>query len=153
MPLPAAGSDPTAAVLRLLLAGLFDTCSGYTAIATDQGTSGTAYGDLASVGPTVTLTSTGTRALVVWGCGQYSTNPGVGSGSTIAVSGATTLAAADTNGVLAVVVQPGTGLGFEAFQYMFLTISPGVNNYVMKYRSSAASNSGFYRRRLLVVAP
>jgi hypothetical protein len=66
-------------------------------IATSETTTSAIYVDLTTVGPSVTLL-TGTSALVTIGCRTSNSNALATSFMAVAVSGATTLAAADGNG-------------------------------------------------------
>ncbi len=92
MTMPAPGDKPTAAMLAQLLAALL-MFSGKQTVSTSQTTTSTAYTDLATVGPQVSVTSKGTRALVLWKLTQLTTSGS--SASSPAVSGATTIAASD----------------------------------------------------------
>lgn len=152
MTLPLAGEDITANAIRLALAGLLTSAASASAsVATLQSTVSTSYGDLGTVGPSVTLTSVGTRALVLWRAGLFNSTATNGAGCTVAITGATTLAAADVNGLLGG-DEAGTGFGQEGMQFMLATITPGSNTFTMKYRCTGTTAS-FQRRSLLVIAP
>ena len=68
--------------------------AGGSNIATGQTTTSTSYADLATVGPSATVT-TGTKALVIFTSYVRNTSTGPGMSVSVAVSGATTLSAAD----------------------------------------------------------
>lgn len=127
------------------IAAILQARSGLTSIATNQNTTSTTFVDLATVGPQVTVTSVGTRAVAIWSLTQFTT---VGScASAVAVSGATTIAAADfPNGFV------GSDGGRNGTGWAYFVINPGVNTYTMKYRVSSGTGS-FLDRRLMVWAP
>ena len=115
----------------------------------------TAYTDLATVGPSVTLT-TGTFALVFWNATvwQNTTSGADGVLMSIAVSGATTSAASDAI-ALKDTDASGTSFGrhYSTFT-VYTTLTPGVNTFTCKYRTSNAGNgANFSDRRIAVYAP
>lgn len=134
------------AISNLAIATLLSSKSGYSAVATSQTTASTTYADLATVGPQVALTSVGTRALVFWMLTQLAT---VGTAASCpVVSGATTIAGADSFGVV------GSDGGSNKMGFAFLTINPGLNTYTLKYRVTGGGATGtFLDRRMLVLAP
>lgn len=149
MPLPAAGANPTAAMLRLLLGGLFDTVAGFAEVLTSESTTNTSFVNLATVGPTVTLTSTGTKALLLWSAATSNNTQGQTAVCTYEVSGATSISAADDNGLKG---DDGRFFASESAQFALVTINPGSNTYRLKYRATG-NTASFFRRRLLVIAP
>lgn len=111
--------------------------------------SAAAYVDLATVGPAVTV-QTGTKALITLSTAFNSTqNPLVNIG--VAVSGATTLAASDANSVGPFnITALNNGTAMRTFLLTGLT--PGVNVFTMKYKSStAAASTAFLDRDITVV--
>ena len=123
---------------------------------------GAGYGDLNEfTGPTVTMT-TGTTALVMWGC-QVSNAAVTGDfGSheltmTYNVSGATTITGDDDQGLI---WMPGhntvTFLGFSQWDVVD-SLTPGVNTFTSKYRAvnvdSPTNEVGEFRWPTLVVIP
>jgi hypothetical protein len=113
-------------------------------VATQQGTSSTAYVDLATVGPSVTVTGLDALEITVTtnGVNSVATNTSIMS---FAISGSSTLAASDTRALII--------LG-SAGQRMSMTclvtgLTPGVMTITAKYRVSA-SNSNFQDRNLMV---
>lgn len=121
-------------------------------VSTPETTTATSYADLATVGPTVTITSVGTTALVLFGCKAF-TNSAVqiGHAMSIAVSGATTNAASDAYAWQG--THDNSGFGNRGMSFVQLTITPGANTYTAKYRLSAATSSTFQDRRIWVYAP
>ena len=122
------------------------TAIGADVIATSQSTTSTAYTDLATVGPTVTIT-TGTTALVIVSCVHtaFNTNPST-SYMGFAVSGATTIAAADAS---AKGFQNAGGAATTAAVFRVTTLNAGSNTFTAKYRLTAGS--GAFEGRLLQV--
>lgn len=119
-------------------------------VATNQTTASASYVDLATAGPAVTLTSHGTLALIMWSQHASNNTANCGAISSIAISGATTLAVADGNGILW--TEHGTQSD-EVSQWMLATITPGSNTYTMKYKRAAGGTASFERRRIMVWAP
>jgi hypothetical protein len=117
-------------------------------VETSQTTSSTSYTDLTTVGPTVTLT-TGTSAFVVFGCwGTDTGNLGNNQKMSVAVSGATTIAASDSwmafgsEGLNGVSMVNG---------YIFTTLTAGSNTFTAKYSKSGGSSTADFTRRFLQV--
>jgi hypothetical protein len=132
------------AITNLAVATLLSSKASLSSVATSQTTASTSYADLATIGPQVALTSVGTRALVFWMLTQVTT---VGSAASCpAVSGATTIAPADSFGLA------GSDGGSNKMGFAFLTINPGLNTYTLKYRVSGGTGT-FVDRRMLVIAP
>lgn len=144
------GQILTAANLNAAFTGLLSNFSAQASVATNQTTASATYTDLATVGPTVNLTSVGTFALIMWSQHASNNTANCGSISSIAISGATTLAVADANGILW--NEHGTQSD-ENSQWMLATITPGANTYTMKYKRAAGGTASFERRRLFVFAP
>lgn len=104
-------------------------------VATLEGTTSTTYADLATVGPSVTI-NTGTTAIIWYSAGGLNTTSTTGTHwISVAVSGATTIAASDNNGC---------PVGFNAIanrvsnmsRVIVITgLTPGVNTFTLKYRA------------------
>lgn len=109
-----------------------------------------AYGDVATPGPSVTITSAGAVAVV-----RYSAKirrPGGGGGFTgwasVDVSGATTIPASNTNGA------SGVGSAEQTIgRTVFLTITPGTNTYKLQYSNDGGGTWNFRDRLIEVFAP
>ena len=123
------------------------SATGY--VATAQATSSTSYTNLATTGPSVTLT-TGTKALVIVGCEANADGTARGTRMSFDISGATTLSASDkyafgnyigsaTGGAIAV--------GSSAFLLTGLTA--GSNTFTAKYK--VVNSSGDFRERHITV--
>lgn len=144
MALPAAGQNPTAAMLADLLAAALVSFSGMTDVVTSETTGSTSYTDLATAGPSISITGRGTVAFAIWSIVQSSTS---GSAvSSVAVSGATTLAASD-NYALIVSDSSRSSIGWAR-----LAVNAGSNTYKLRYRVTAGTGT-FHTRRLMVWAP
>lgn len=119
------------------------------AVATSQSTSSTSYVNLATSGPAVTV-DTGANAIVLWHC-SISNNSANSSYMSVAVSGATTIAADDDKGLRfreqggdgSTVVHLGTN-------FMWTTLTPGSNTFTAKYRAFGGTAT-YFNRRLIVI--
>lgn len=123
-------------------------------VATEQTTTNTGYVDLTTVGPTVSLT-TGAKALVFYASNLGNDTLSAQTWFSVAVSGATTIAANDDWGVIcdglaASVAGLDNTMRWSA-TYLFDTLTPGTNTFTMKYR--VGSNTGRYANRHLMVIP
>lgn len=116
-------------------------------VATTETTTTTAsYGDLTTVGPAVTVT-TGTHAIVMISF-QGSNNTGSdGCLMSFAISGATTLAAADNNS--ACVISTSTNSGSTIITLSGLTA--GSNTFTAKYKALTGGTASFMRRNITVI--
>lgn len=117
-------------------------------VATSQTTASTSYTDLATVGPSITVT-TGTRALVFWSANMSNASANIGSNMSVAVSSATTIAANNTwrcciNGYTA-------ANGARAGSFYLFTLTAGSNIFTAKYRSDTAAVATFSDRQLMVM--
>lgn len=118
-------------------------------VGTTQTTASLTYVDLATTGPTVTIT-TGTKAIVIFGCMLSNNTVGDGARAAIDVSGASTYAASDTNSFLAE-----SGNANDAFQGSWVTIydplTGGSNVFKLKYRAVGAGTASFSNRVTAIV--
>ena len=114
-------------------------------VATSQTTSSGSYTDLTTPGPAVTVT-TGTKALVI--ISDYSV-VGVGDNAftSFAVSGATTIAAADAYAIS----QSGTNTQSVSRATRLSTLTAGSNTFTMKYRGSGGGTGTFKDREIIVI--
>jgi hypothetical protein len=118
-------------------------------VATSQTTTSTAYADLTTVGPSVTVT-TGTLAMVFINANMACSLSTVPARISVAVSGATTTAASDANS--AYVLSSGTAAGNRFGSMALLTVNAGSNTFTMKYKVDSAA-TGTYQDREIVVIP
>jgi hypothetical protein len=119
-------------------------------VAEQQSTTPTAYTDLATAGPAVTLT-TGTKALVIVNARTLDTAyaPDMNQGAaSFAVSGATTIAADDANSVL--IGSYNTGTHSRASAATLVTLTAGSNTFTMKYKCDSGTVN-FADRTIIVI--
>jgi hypothetical protein len=118
-------------------------------LATSQGTATTTYTDLATVGPTITVTC-GVKAMVIIGGGISNSTAGSGGRIGVDLSGANTSAASDTNSFLIE-----SGNASDAFKGTWVTIfspiSVGSTQFRLKYRCVGAATATFNDRLVAVV--
>jgi hypothetical protein len=116
------------------------------AVQTSQTTSSTTYTDLATVGPAVTLT-TGTKALVLFSARMSSSNQGPNIRASVAVSGATTIAASDDWWIFFDSSLAGYG-GVFTRAVLFTSLTAGSNTFTLKY--STSSGTATFQNRTIV---
>ena len=123
-------------------------------VATSQGTASTSFTDLATAGPTVTIT-TGTKAIVIVSAGMTNTNAGAYTTMGVDVSSATTIAATDLASLFIV-----TAANYENRASAVLTfglggaggaLTAGSNVFRAHYKVSAGT--GTFRWRDITVIP
>lgn len=107
----------------------------------------TAYGGLSTTGPVVTVT-TGTLVLVLLSCQASRSAAGNSAYMSVAVSGATTIAAADSNAAINQSAGTGTNTLFVA---KVLTVTAGSNTFTAKYRNDGGSTWTFQNRTMIVI--
>jgi hypothetical protein len=113
-------------------------------IATQQGTSSGTYTDLATVGPTVTMT-TGTTVLIIISATMESTANAIAAEMSFAVSGATTLAALDVNRI-----KNQNQYQTSVSRAFILTgLTAGANVFTAKYKTS--SGTAYFSERSIVL--
>jgi hypothetical protein len=117
--------------------------SGSSYYALDESTSSTSYTDLATA-QSVTLT-TGTKVLVQWSNTSYNTSTTNYTYASMAISGATTLAASDDWAVIKFGDKPSS----STFQRIF-TVNAGSNTFTLKFRVTGGSGP-WYTRSLSVI--
>lgn len=143
---------PGGTTKKLTIAGLLRSLGiqGSTIATSQTQTEGAAYGNLATTGPQVSLT-TGALVLVILSMRYAHRNPGVGF-MAVEVSGATTTAAADAN---AVEVSPQNTLGHTATLVKLMAVTAGSNTFTAKYRNITSSGGATptFSNRTLVVIP
>lgn len=118
-------------------------------ITTQQTTTSSSFTDLATPGPTVTVT-TGTRALVWFAAQMANSLANTVTQCSVAVSGATTIAASQTDDLY------NDGLGANnanraSVMHLFDALTPGVNTFKLQYRVNTGTGT-FYDRTLGVMA-
>jgi hypothetical protein len=121
-------------------------------VATSQTTASTTYTDLATVGPSVTVTipASGKALVTVTGSLTNATNAAQ-SNMGFAITGATTQAASDTQ---ALVVKNGGAQAIlvQGSATFFISgLNTGSTTFTAKYRVSASSTGTFVNRSIIVV--
>lgn len=120
--------------------------AGQDFVPTLESTGSISYTDLATAGPTVTLT-TGPQVLVYFQ-GTLGVTSGGPAFMSVAISGATTRAASDEYAL----ENPDTVFAFtSSYSVLLAGLTPGVNTFQAKYRSASTGSVFFSRRRLIVV--
>lgn len=114
-----------------------------TEITTSETRNLNSFGDLTTVGPTVTVTiGASGLALVHWACEADVSGAAVG----IDISGATTLAPAATD-----ILYWGSGPFDIGTSKLYTGLTAGSTTFKMKYRSFNATTVTFANRRLVVI--
>ena len=121
--------------------------SGSATVATDQSTTSATYTDLSTAGPAVTLT-TGTKALVIISIEGENDTINTSTFASVAVSGATTIAASDTIAMKWTLRENIENRFSVATR--FTTLTAGSNTFTVKYRT-AAGTASFGDREIIVI--
>lgn len=131
-------------------------------VTTQQSRSSTTFGDLATVGPTVTVNvgQTG-RVLVLYACQigwiDNNTDGAVGGEAGIEVTGATSRPVGDDQRLRAFTQSGGTTYNSANFQLanmkFFTGLNPGLHTFRMKYRSLTAGKNCDFDNRSIAVFP
>lgn len=118
-------------------------------LSTSQTTTSTTFTDLATTGPSVTVT-VGVKAMVFIGSGCNNSSAGLGGKVSVDVSGANTQAASDTN---AYYIESGNAS--DTFQGTWSTIfSPltvGSTTFLLKYRAVGGGTAAFNNRLVAII--
>ena len=124
--------------LAFLRAGMMLAAS----VGTGQTSASTTYVDLATVGPQVTVTTLTTAWVDL---SAYISNTGGGSNQwmAVAVSGATTIPAADSNAITS--GSPATYAYSLGGGVLVAGLTPGANTFTAKYRTVAGTGTWEYR--------
>lgn len=128
---------------------LMERAWGYDEVTTSQNTTSTSYTDLATVGPSVTLT-TGTKAMVMWSAQGHNSNADQIAYTGMTVSGATT----KTPGGETVTFSDSLGAN-QPFTvggvWLYTDLTAGSNTFKLQYRVS--TGTGTFANRTLFVIP
>lgn len=117
-------------------------------VETAETTGSSSYTDLATVGPSVTVT-TGTQALVIITAAINNNTATVASSASFSVSGATAFSADNTVRIARDGVAANTLLRYSAATLFPLTA--GSNTFTMKYNTQAATTATFSVREIIVI--
>lgn len=120
-----------------------------TFLATSDTTTSTSFGNLsATTGPSVTVV-TGPQAFVIVTCDLVCDTNGQSARATFQVSGASTVAAADTMALRNIRESVANNALFSGV--FLVPLTPGSNTFTMQYRTSGTSTSTFANRRISVI--
>ncbi len=121
-------------------------------VAATEGTTSTAYTDLATAGPAVTATC-GTSALVVISAGLW--NPAVNGIAHMgcAVSGASTVAADDNDALVIDKSAASTIAPRASHVILYTNLTAGSHTFTAKYRTNNAVDTANFKQRALIVVP
>jgi hypothetical protein len=121
-------------------------------VATDETRTSASYGDLATVGPSVTLNLVNNqKALVILASTNDTAIDQTHAYMSFAVSGATTLAATDANGAHYYSTKTGTGTFGTAFRItVFTATATGSHTFKCSYRSDGTGLMHWQDRRIIV---
>lgn len=126
------------------------TTNGTAVVATQENTTSATYVDLTTPGPAVTVT-TGTRALVILTGQIQSTTAARQVWMGFAVSGATTVAAADTQALMLTT----SGISAPTIQvsasFLVTGLTAGSNTFTAKYKSDSGATAYFSNRGITVI--
>lgn len=118
-------------------------------VGTSEATTSTAYADLATPGPSVTVT-TGTIAIVLFSAAVSTSVSDSASCSSVRVSGASSVAANDAWAIQADGISAGNYIRY-AMAHFFTGLVPGVNTFTLQYRVSSSNPATFRQRELSVI--
>ena len=111
-------------------------------VAAEGNSTSATYTDLATAGPAVTL-RTGSKVLITLGGRMYSNTLDAYIYIAVGISGATTIAPSDD---YALHVRMGKGdMSTNVSRQFVMTVTPGVNTFTAKYRTSGGSGAWFLR--------
>lgn len=117
-------------------------------VAAAQTRSSTSFGDLSTVGPSVTV-STGSNAVVMLLASMANDTAGNGCQMSIQVSGASTIAPSATYSIRTISSTAGRTYQVSAV-FVVSGLTPGSNTFVAKYRVELGGTGTFSERRLAV---
>lgn len=115
-------------------------------------TTSTSYTDLGgNARPSVTVTS-GTKAVILIGAQMANTNAGLGSRTAFAVSGASSIAASDTDSFYTESGNANDGMQ-GSWATMLTSLTGGSNTFTLKYRTTAGGGTSSFGHRHIAVIP
>jgi hypothetical protein len=118
-------------------------------VPTPETTASSAYTDLATPGPSVSVT-TGTIAIVFFAAQVANNVSDSASWSSVRVTGASTVAASDAWSIQADGITANNSVRY-GMTHVFTGLTPGVNTFAMQYR--VGSNTATFRNREISVIP
>lgn len=127
-------------------------------VGASEARSSTTWGDLTTVGPTVTL-DTDTQALVFHSCEMQNDIASAQIAASWSISGATTRDPVTHSALLEItaIISDGLNLGSSPWAFAGVdhikSLTPGTNTFTAKYRVGTAGNNGHFKNRVLAVFP
>lgn len=148
-----ASSVQTAALANTsVTASKLSTGAAYALVSTTQTTSSTTYTDLGTVGPAVTATiGTNGLALITFTIDAFNTVAGDYAACAVAISGATTRAAAAPYETLIQMPAAGTVEAKQSYSVVITALTPGSTTFTLKYRAIVGGTASFGAREISVV--
>ena len=146
---PAVAAAPGRHVVVSGAHAMVERATSAAVVATAQTGTGATYGDLSTVGPSVTVT-TGATALVWLTASLDNATAGAGTYASLAVSGASSVAASDAAAVY-VSGRDEVSPVRRGICRRVTGLTPGSNTFTMKYRVS--SGTGTFSDREIIVMP
>lgn len=136
--------------LAWILPDMLNLGSVYSEIITSESRTNTAFGDLATLGPEVTVTVPASgKIFISFGANMIVGTSGNSSRMTYELSGANTVAASDSVALRAV---HSATTGTSCYVTGILSgLNPGVTTVTMKYRSGPAGSATWSSRTLTVI--
>ncbi len=123
-------------------------------VTTDEVSNSASYGNIATSGPSVTITHAGTTAVIWISALMYKiANSGTVYAS-VDVSGSNTIAASDANAISSSVVAATFSSNITLSRVLVLTgLTPGTTTFKMQYKSDTNNTPHFLNRSIAVFAP
>lgn len=119
-------------------------------VATNDTTTSNTYANVTNVGPAVSV-QTATRALVTLSCWYANNTSSLGAFASVAVSGASTIAANESWRVGTSVVAAANSGARGSAQSLITGLTPGVNTFTMQYRREVTGGTANFIDRVLTV--
>jgi hypothetical protein len=131
--------------------GLIQTTVYHHEITTSESTGSGTYTDLATVGPTITVT-TGTNVIIIYSAFVHRPGGGFSAFTSVEVSGATSIPSTVNDYRSTQYSSEGNEFGHQVMQVIkFTGLTPGSNTFTMKYRTDGAVFSWERRSMTLFV--
>lgn len=118
-------------------------------VSTSESTGTTSFTDLTTVGPSITAT-TGTIAMIWFGVRMSVATNDTAASTSVGVTGASTVAAADNWAVTMDGITAGNSVRY-GMAHVFSGLTAGSNTFTMKYK--AGSSTSTFQHREIIVLP
>ncbi|XTZ17040.1 hypothetical protein ACQSSU_06585 [Micromonospora echinospora] len=146
---PAKATVPGRVFVATGLNAIAERAVGNATINTQESTSSNAFVDLATAGPSVSLT-TGQTVIVILSAALFNTSAGQTAQMSVQVTGASSVAPSVN---LALIYESGAAGDLVQGSYAFPIsgLTAGTNTFTAKYRADAAGTATFLRRQIVVL--